>query len=59
MVKKGSLVRYVGRETKDAWHGKYMSVANRDGETVEVYKRNKKGKWETAAIALKDVEEVC
>ncbi len=58
MIGVGSLVRYVGSD-KRFWKGKYLSVHARKENGVVVYvERNEKGKWKTATIPLKDVEEV-
>ena len=59
MIKKGSLVRYTGRETKDLWPGVYLSVAERCEDRVEVYRKDKKDNWVTTTLKIADVEEVC
>lgn len=58
MVNKGSLVRYKGNKAFP--EGKLLSVHSRADDTVEVYaERDRRGKWKTVRIPLKDVEEVC
>ena len=59
MIKKGSFVRYTGEDTKDVWKGKYLSVADREGDKAEVYKRDAHGKWITFTVNVNDLEEVC
>ena len=59
MITKGTLVRYHGRETADLWEGKYLSVAERRGDTAEVYlHRVKPNKWTTTTVAIADLEEI-
>lgn len=58
MIRTGSLVRALKAHGK-IWKGRYLSVAERRGDTVLVYvERNAKGKWLTASVPLGDVEEV-
>lgn len=59
MIKKGTLVKYIGADTKALWHGRYLSVAERDGDTAEVYVRGRGGKWETVPVRVGDLVEVC
>ena len=59
MIGKGSLVRYLGKDTKHVWHGKLVFVHDRNGDTLTVYtERNDKGKWKTTTIPVSEVEAV-
>ena len=58
MIGVGSLVRFNGTD-KRFWKGKLLFVHARDGETITVWKDQKpNGKWTTAELNVKDVEEV-
>ena len=59
MIGRASLVRYIGEGVKYAWKGKLLQVHDRRGNEVEVYTLDKKGKWITFTLPIKDVEEVC
>ena len=58
MIGVGSLVRFKGND-KRFWNGKLLAVHKRDGDKIVVWKERKpNGKWTTAELNIKDVEEV-
>ena len=59
MIKQGSLVRYKG-ENKRFWPGKLLMVYEVKGDSVTVWNEPKpNGKWTTATVNVKELEEVC
>ena len=58
MIGVGSLVRFNGTD-KRFWNGKLLSVHERKGDKIVVWNEQKpNGKWTTAVLDIKDVEEV-
>lgn len=58
MIGVGSLVRFIGAD-KRFWNGRLLSVHERRGDKLIVWNEQKpNGKWTTAEIDIKDVEEV-
>ena len=58
MIEVGSLVRFKGTD-KRFYEGKLLSVHERKGDKIIVWKdRKPNGKWTTAELDVKDVEEV-
>ena len=58
MIDVGSLVRFKGTD-KRFYEGKLLSVHERNGDKIIVWKEQKtNGKWTTAELNIKDVEEV-
>ena len=58
MIGVGSLVRFKGTD-KRFWDGKLLTVHERNGDKIIVWNGQKNGKWKTAELNVKDVEEVC
>ena len=58
MIQVGSLVRFQGTD-KRFWTGKLRSVHERKDDKVIVWnERKSNGKWTTAELNAKDLEEV-
>ena len=58
MIRKGSFVKYVGKDMPQIWHGKMLSVSERVGDKIKVFVIGKKGEWKTVTIDVKDVEVI-
>ena len=58
MISKGSLVRYVGGNRKEAWRGRLLAVSDRRENEVDLYTQDNKGRWKTFTVDIKDLEEV-
>ena len=58
MIDTGSLVRFKGTD-KRFWTGKMLFVHERKGDKIIVWNERKpNGKWTSAELNVKDVEEV-
>ena len=59
MIKKGSLVQYVGESTKQMPNGRYLFVHECNDNTATVYLlKNEKGKWKTADVPVSRLKEI-